>query len=137
MAVSEDGIPNLKSCSMKKKNTRKFLLLFVPLAAGILVFTACKKSSSGTGQLEVRLTDGPGPYDAVYIDVEKVEVNVSSDTGTSSGWQTLPLLHPGIYNLLNFRNGIDTVLASTSLPAGTLSQMRLVLGSNNSVVING
>ena len=123
---------------MKLKNTRKLLLAMVPLAAGILIFVACNKSnSSGTGQLEVRLTDGPGPYDAVYIDVEKVEVNVSSDTGTSSGWQTLPLLRPGVYNLLNFRNGIDTVLASTNLPAGTLSQMRLILGSNNSVVING
>ncbi|WP_188937188.1 DUF4382 domain-containing protein [Puia dinghuensis] len=121
------------------KSTRRLLYLFVPLAAGILIFTACNKSSSnnGTGQLEVRLTDGPGPYDAVYIDVEKVEVNVSSDSGTSSGWQTLPLLRPGVYNLLNFRNGIDTVLASANLPAGTLSQMRLILGNNNSVVING
>jgi hypothetical protein len=64
-------------------------------------------------------------------------VNVSSDTGTSQGWQTLALLRPGVYNLLDFRNGIDTVLASSDLPAGTLSQMRLVLGSNNSVVIGG
>ncbi|HLZ87718.1 MAG TPA: DUF4382 domain-containing protein [Puia sp.] len=125
---------------MKSTNTRRIIWLFVPLAAGILIFAACKKSSSsgGNGQLEVRLTDGPSPdYDAVLIDVEKVEVNVSADTGTGSGWQTLPLLKPGIYNLLDFRNGIDTVLASVSLPAGTLSQMRLTLGSNNSVVING
>ncbi|TDW96249.1 DUF4382 domain-containing protein [Dinghuibacter silviterrae] len=114
-------------------------MTFVSLTAGFLLFAACQKSnnSSGNSQLEVRLTDGPANYQAVYIDVEKVEVNVSSDTGTTSGWQTLPLLHPGVYNLLDFRNGIDTVLASVSLPAGTLSQMRLVLGSNNSVVIDG
>jgi hypothetical protein len=87
--------------------------------------------------LQVRLTDGPGSYDAVYIDVEKVEVNVSSDTGTNSGWQTVPLIRPGVYNLLKFRNGIDTVLASMDLPAGTLSQMRLILGDNNSVVVDG
>ena len=125
---------------MKKTNTRKLLFVFLPMAAGLLIFAACRKSSSASGgpaQLEVRLTDDPATYDAVYIDVEKVEVNVSGDTGTTSGWQTLPLLRPGIYNLLNFRNGIDTVLASSSLPAGTLSQMRLTLGSNNSVVING
>jgi len=47
------------------------------------------------------------------------------------------LLRPGIYNLLDFRNGIDTVLAATDLPAGTLSQMRLILGDSNSVVVNG
>jgi len=122
---------------MKKRNMRKLSLLFVSLAAGIFIFTACNKNSSGTGHLEVRLTDDPAPYEAVYIDVQKVEVNVSSDPGTNSGWQTLPLLHPGIYDLLKFRNGIDTVLASMDLPAGKLSQMRLVLGDNNSVVIDG
>lgn len=120
------------------KNMRSLFIL-VPFATGLIFFAACRKSSSATGggTLEVRLTDGPGPYDAVYIDVQKVEVNVSADSGTTSGWQTLPLLRPGVYNLLDFRNGIDTVLASTDLPSGTLSQMRLILGSNNSVVING
>jgi hypothetical protein len=124
---------------MKNSNTRKLFILFIPLAAGLLILAACRKSNSTSGQstLEVRLTDDPSPYDAVYIDVQKVEVNVSADSGATSGWQTLPLLRPGVYNLLDFRNGIDTVLASVNLPAGTLSQMRLTLGSNNSVVVNG
>jgi len=106
---------------------------------GSALFLSCQKSSSssGSGHLEVRLTDDPGNYDAVYIDVEKVEVNVSSDSGTTSGWQTVNLLRPGVYNLLKFSNGIDTLLAAADLPAGTISQMRLVLGSNNSVVVNG
>jgi hypothetical protein len=124
---------------MKNTGTRRILWFLAPMAAGILIFTACHKSNSSEGNatLEVRLTDAPGNYDAVYIDVEKVEVNVSSDTGTSSGWQTVTMLRPGVYNLLDFRNGIDTVLASSSFPAGTISQMRLILGSNNSVVVNG
>ncbi len=116
-------------------------MFFTALVTGIIVFISCNKNSSssngGTGHLEVRLTDAPSPYDAVYIDVQRVEVNVSSDSGASSGWQTLPLLRPGIYNLLDFKNGVDTVLAATDLPAGKLSQMRLVLGDNNSVVIDG
>jgi len=117
-------------------------IVFVVLAAlavGSLVFQSCNKNSSGggTSHLQVMLTDDPADYDAVYIDVQKVEVNVSSDSGANSGWQTVSLLHPGVYNLLNFRNGIDTLLAAADLPAGKLSQMRLVLGSNNSVVIDG
>jgi len=123
---------------MKNLSTRSILLIFSSITAGILIFTACKKSGTqGSATLQVRLTDAPGDYDAVYIDVEKVEVNVSSDTGTKSGWQTVTMLHPGVYNLLDFRNGIDTVLASSDLPAGTLSQMRLTLGNNNSVVLDG
>ena len=125
-----------------KNNARSILWFFlVPMIAGILVFTACRKSTSmetgGKATLEVRLTDAPGNYDAVYIDVERVEVNVSSDTGTTGGWTTVPMLRPGVYNLLDFRNGIDTVLASTNLAAGTISQMRLTLGDSNSVVLNG
>jgi len=124
---------------MKKPNLKRLSLFALSLAAGVFFFISCNKSStsSGTGHIEIRLTDDPSPYDAVYIDVQKVEVNVSSDSGTSSGWQTIPMLRPGVYNLLDFRNGIDTVLAAADLPAGKLSQMRLILGSNNSVVVKG
>ncbi|HVU57307.1 MAG TPA: DUF4382 domain-containing protein [Puia sp.] len=124
---------------MKNQKRRSGFIFLTALAIGLSVLISCNKNSSsgGTGHLEVRLTDDPATYDAVYIDVQSVQVNVSSDTGTGSGWQTMPLLHPGVYNLLDLRNGIDTVLASADLPAGKLSQMRLILGSNNSVVIDG
>jgi hypothetical protein len=125
-----------------------FILLTAITSAG-LIFWSCKKSNhtgaaTGTGHLQVMLTDGPANYDAVNIDVEKVEVNISSDSGansgadsgTNSGWQTVNLLRPGVYNLLKFSNGIDTLLAAADLPAGTISQMRLTLGDNNSVVID-
>jgi Domain of unknown function (DUF4382) len=120
------------------KTAKLLFILLTAIAGAGVVFWSCNKSnSSGSGQLQVMLTDGPANYDAVYIDVEKVEVNVSSDTGTSTGWQNVKLLRPGIYNLLKFSNGIDTVLAAADLPAGTLAQMRLVLGDSNSVVIAG
>jgi hypothetical protein len=95
---------------------------------------ACKKSesSSGTARVSVHLTDAPAPYDKVNVDVQKVEIH--SD---QSGWVTLDLIHPGVYNLLDFRNGLDTLLCQSDLPSGRISQMRLVLGSNNSVVVDG
>jgi hypothetical protein len=121
------------------KTAKLFFVLLTALAGASFALLSCNKSASsgGSSHLQVMLTDDPANYDAVYIDVEKVEVNVSSDTSSGSGWQTVDMLRPGIYNLLKFSNGIDTVLAAADLPAGTLSQMRLILGGNNSVVING
>ncbi|MBC9930693.1 DUF4382 domain-containing protein [Chitinophaga qingshengii] len=107
------------------------------LPALTLLFTACNKNdsnNSGTAKMTVMLTDAPANYDAVNVDIQDVQVNATS---SDNGWQSIHLLRPGVYNLLNFRNGIDTVLASQDLPAGDISQIRLILGSNNTVVIKG
>jgi len=76
--------------------------------------------------------DDPASYDSVNIDIQDIKVN-TGDTG----WTSLPLNRKGVYNLLDFKNGLDTLLSSSELPAGTVSQIRLVLGTNNSVVVNG
>src|SRR5437762_3570846 len=104
------------------KTGKLLLLVLTVLASGSFIFMACNKSSSsgGTGHLQVMLTDDPATYDAVYIDVQKVEVKVSSDTSSNSGWQTIDILRPGVYNLLKFSNGIDTLLAAADVPAGKI-----------------
>lgn len=103
-----------------------------------MVFTACTKSSndSTNATLNVRLADAPVAYDKVYIDIQDVQVKLTSDTN-ESGWTSLNVSRKGVYNILDFRNGLDTLLGTISLPAGTISQLRLVLGNNNSVVYNG
>lgn len=101
-------------------------------------FISCEKSSSTiSSRMSFFLTDDPANYDAVNIDIQEIQVNADSDSSTQSGWKSLPLNRKGVYNLLNFRNGLDTLLTSQELPAGTVSQIRLVLGNNNSVVVNG
>lgn len=80
----------------------------------------------------MRLTDDPANYDAVYIDIQAVEVTMSGSAAV-----TLVPIRPGIYNLLSFRNGLDTLLLRADVPAGSVSQMRLILGENNSVVVDG
>lgn len=95
-------------------------------------FYACDKEHEGNGKLVVRLTDAPGDFEQVLIDVKEIQIHTNSDS-----WQTLPLLNPGIYDLLDFTNGFDTLLVDTILPAGKISQMRLILGNNNSVFVDG
>lgn len=59
-----------------------------------------------------------------------------TDSSDEGGWKEVPLLRPGLYNLLDFRNGADTILAGVDLPAGTLSQIRLVLGDKSYLILN-
>jgi len=115
------------------------------IAASIVGFTsismiACQKdddTGNGNARLQVLLTDAPANYDAVNVDIQSVMINVSNDTAATDGWKELPLISPGVYNLLDFQNGIDTVLADAMIPAGKIGQIRLVLGENNTVVIDG
>lgn len=104
--------------------------------AGFLLLSifwlACSEDNQ-TAKLEVRLTDAPGDYEEVNIDIQSVEIN-SSDG--NSGWTTLDV-ESGVYNILELTNGLDTLLATAELPAGRISQIRLILGDNNSVKVNG
>ena len=100
----------------------------------MLLFTSCNKDEATTS-LVVRLTDSPGDYEAVNIDIQSIEVH--ANTGEqSSGWTTLDS-NSGVYDLLTLNNGVETVIADDVYPAGRVSQLRLVLGENNSVVVDG
>lgn len=115
------------------KIMKKSILLSA--VAGMLTMTACTdettSSGSTTAKMSIRLTDAPAKYDAVNLDVQKVEFN------TNDGVKTMSVIKPGVYNLLNFKNGTDVLLAEATLPEGTVSQMRLVLGDNNTIVVDG
>jgi hypothetical protein len=107
-----------------------FFLIVAVVFTSLLVSCSKKDQSGGTSTLSIRMTDDPANYDAVYIDVEGVEI-----TGDGGAVTNLNV-NAGIYNLLDFANGIDTLIAVGDLYAGTISQIRLILGENNSVVVD-
>jgi hypothetical protein len=79
----------------------------------------------------VSLTDAPASYEHVYITVEKVRVHTSAGAGEGdAGWQDLTLAQPKRVDLLNLTNGVLEELGSMPLPAGTYTQLRLVLADN-------
>ena len=99
----------------------------------VLVFNACEKeTSSGTTNLKIRLTDNPYNATEVNVDIQQVRVKLNDD---SAGWTDLNT-YAGVYNLLDLQNGIDTVLAQGLIPAGTLKEVRFVLGDDNSIMID-
>ncbi|MBA4319584.1 MAG: hypothetical protein C0412_14375 [Flavobacterium sp.] len=77
------------------------------------------------------MTDAPGPYDAVFVDLQGVEI-------TGSGGETVTLnAKKGIYNLLDLSNGVSALIATDTLQNSKVEQIRLILGINNTVVLNG
>ena len=64
-----------------------------------------------------------------------VSVHLVPASGSAS-WINLPT-KSGIYDLLKLQNGIDTSLVDvTSLAAGKITQMRLLLGVQNTVMVD-
>jgi len=113
----------------------RFLSLVLVFCGAILFVPSCKKE--GKSRLTVYLTDAPADYDAVNIEVVGIQVKASSDPG-EGGWQTMPMaVSPAIYDVLEFTNGMEELLSSMELPAGKISQLRLILGDNNTIVVNG
>lgn len=114
---------------------KKGLILTLSFAALVSVFSAChkdEKTSTGTTPFELRMTDATtNVFTAVNIDVQGVEVK--TDNGATINLN----VHSGVYNLLDFSNGVDTLLAFGDIQTSTVSQVRLILGSNNTVVANG
>lgn len=115
---------NGKSIIMK---SIMYAVLFISMVA---IIPACNKDNKDKAHLSVSMTDAPANYNAVMVDIQGVEV-MGSDGNT-----VLLNTKAGIYNLLDFTNGVDTLIASGDLNAGTISQIRLILGTNNSVMVD-
>lgn len=94
-----------------------------------------KNTSGNKARLQVALTDDPGDYEAVFIDVEDIKINYSDDP--NDGWLSLADVNRGEYDLLKLVNDDDTILADAEVGPGTISQIRLVLGEDNFVQIDG
>ncbi|QKJ30858.1 DUF4382 domain-containing protein [Mucilaginibacter mali] len=115
---------------------KKLLLLLLFATAISLFMFACKKDNSSgaagnSAHVTVKLTDAPGAFDAVILNVKSVIVV------TDAGEYTLNV-NGGPIDILRFRQGRDTVLADQDIPAGTIQQVRLVLNdSGNRVIVAG
>jgi len=108
-------------------------LVIITMLGLSIGLTACNKSNNDAGmtKVNVRLTDGPGAYDALFLSIKEIQV-------FSAGGQSMLVVGSNPFNILKFKLGKDTLIASQDIPSGTLQEVRLVLNSTgNSVVISG
>lgn len=142
------------------KTSNKMLLAALIVSALTVVFLSCQKDNSGLGgttakqNVQIYLNDDPIPnLYKVLVDIRYVEVKV--DTGTShhdddfydddhdgdndhhdhdrfGQWDTLSIT-PRVYDLLQLKNGVDSLLASNLVSNGKITKIRITLGTNNEV----
>jgi len=118
----------LKSDDMKKLFR---MVGFCFLAASI--FSACDSDDSDDSKMakvKVILVDAPADYESVLIDV--VDVEVKTDI-----WESLDGVEKKVYDILELTNGNEVLLGDIELPEGELNEIRLILGDNNKLGIDG
>lgn len=114
-----------------------FLFLFA-LVSG---FVSCSSdddaagSTSGKAKVAIKLTDAPGDYQHVYVEVEDVMIKTTAQESDEEGWESLDNVKTGVIDLLSLTGGVTELLVNTELDPGYLHQIRLVLGDNNTVVV--
>jgi hypothetical protein len=110
----------------------KSTVVLAAISAAVIFAGSCKKekviapTETGKAHYTVRMTDAPGPYTAVNVDIQGVEITSNNGVANLN-------VNPGIYNLLDFTNGADTLIATGDLEPGKVQQIRLILGPNNSL----
>ncbi|MBO9730069.1 MAG: DUF4382 domain-containing protein [Chitinophaga sp.] len=135
------------------------------------ILESCSKDNSASSpntsanqqKVSLFLSDDPGLFDKVLLDIRKVEVLVDTcgktdDDGWNDRdrcwwdedgdhdrkpkpdscqvWDSLGI-HPGIYDLLTLRNGADTLLAGGHVHKGIMKRIRITIGDQNSLVKDG
>ncbi len=145
------------------KTKSKYIALCGAIVVIIFATSCSKNNSvnssstvpNGESKVSVHLMDGPMPFDKVLIDIRQIAIEVDTATAQTSQdnnnqwdanycgwgrnqsnkslvWDTLSIT-PGLYDLLQLRNGVDTLLGSGVYVSGKILKVRITLGSDNSV----
>lgn len=86
-------------------------------------------AQSRAPRLELRLTDAPGDFEKVWVNIARVDI----DAGGS--WLSLTQ-DPQRFDLLTLQNDVTAAMGASSLAPGTYGQLRLIVDTA-SVVVDG
>lgn len=111
-------------------------LLVLLLALGGTLWNGCSESEdeemlSSPARLKVYMHDQPANFQQVNVDVQSLEVKGEGEDETILIGQ-----YAGVYNLLDLQDGTLALLADTLVSFGHISQLRIILGENNTVMVD-
>lgn len=118
-----------------RRTMRRFIAqlgLVLILAAGLVAYTGCdlfESDADERGQIDIYLTDAPGDIIEAFVTIERVAVVPASEAAEGEAREGgISVLDVDAFtvDLTKLQDGVDTLMASTTLPEGTYSQIRLV-----------
>lgn len=137
------------------------LKLLTILMAAVVALASCDETNTdsmdtpGSATMKISLVDDPATFDAVLIDVQGVEYKLESEdmdededddseddadgrtSDDDEGEWVYVDIDPTVYDILQLQNGTEAVLADVDIEVGDLEEVRLILGDNNKVVVDG
>lgn len=118
------------------KKYHLFVFLFALMSGLVSCSSDDSSSSEDSARVAVRLTDAPGDYKHVFVEVEDVMIKTTAEGGEEEGWVSLEGVNTGVIDLLSLTGGVTELLVDTEIEAGYVHQLRLVLGDNNTIVLD-
>ncbi len=116
---------------------KTFRICLLPTLLTLLLFAGCQDKDQ-IARLRVTLVDDEGDYDEVNVDIRGVAVHTNEHAGVdANGWIVFENSDVGVKNLLDYTGGVQLTLVDTDFPAGRISQIRLILGEQNTLLLNG
>ena len=103
------------------------------LAGMVIIATAVGCSKRQQSQISIHLASANGNFQEVNVDIREIWIKLDK---ANTGWFQLKT-DQRVYNVLKFQNGIDTVLATGNIPQSNIQEIRFVLGTENTVKVNG
>ena len=119
---------------------KKNVLLIAIIMIALFGFQSCSndndKTIDNTARVQLKLVDVPGDYEEVNIEIIDVLINSPENGGD---WTSITPddFTPIIVDLTELIGGAELLLADVIVPSGMLKEVRLVLGDNNTLLIEG
>lgn len=124
--------------SMLQKIRTSILLCFLTIFLSCSTENKNQNLELNKATVSVNLIGTQADFDLVNIEILDVQIKVIDDESISNCWLSLNANGKGIYNLLNLTEGSEAKLVNNlKIPAGEIYEVKLVLGDNNTIVIDG
>ncbi len=111
--------------------TKKIVLIYACVA--FLAISSCKKDSPQTSDVSVYLQDAPASgYEKIKIEIKGVSIYSES----SGSWVSLTV-NNGVFDLLTLDSLHQAFLGKIKIKGGDISQLVVVVGNQNTVMVSG